>query len=165
MRVYNLKLIPLCVILLLSATCIFGQKSFSPKDSKAIINIKETYKEAWLKNDSERILSLFTEDATIYPNGLSPRTGKENLRKFWFSPSDTKTIITDYDLGVSEIHGDRKMAVASGSTKIKWTMMNKDGTSKKYASEGNYMTVFTKEKNVWRIFKHIWNGKFLEVKN
>lgn len=142
-----------------------AQNNLSEKDIKSIKEIKETYRTAWLEDDSETILSLFAEDATIYPNGLSPRVGKKALKDFWFAPSDSKTIITDYKIDLEEISGEKNLAFATGSTEIKWTTTNtKTDKANNYASKGNFLTVFSKQKGKWKITKHIWNGRFEEIK-
>lgn len=156
-------------LLLLVSFCLAisaqAQSNLSEKDIKSIKEIKETYRTAWLKDDSKTILSLFTEDAMIYPNGLSPRKGKKALSDFWFAPSDSKTVITDYKIDLEEISGEKNLAFATGSTEIKWTTTDtKSNEAKHYASKGNFLTVFSKQNKEWKIIKHIWNGKFEEIK-
>ncbi len=155
----------LIAIFTFSTVSIQAQNNLSEKDTKSIKEIKETYRTAWLQNDSKTILSLFTDGATIYPNGLSPKKGTKALSDFWFSPSDSTTLITEYKINLEEISGEKKLAFVTGSTEIRWTITNmKSNEVKKYASKGNFLTVLVKQKNEWKITKHIWNGKFEEIK-
>jgi ketosteroid isomerase-like protein len=157
----NVWLIAVFVFLAISVQ---AQNKLSKKDIKSIKEIKETYRISWLEDDSRTILSLFAEDATIYPNGLSPRVGKKALNDFWFTPSDSKTVITDYKIDLEEINGEKNLAFATGSTEIKWNTTHKNGDAKNYSSKGNFLTVFSKHNGKWEIIRHIWNGKFEEIK-
>lgn len=142
----------------------FAAEKLSGKDKAEIRRVKESYRVSWLNDEPEKILSLFAPDATIYPNGLSPRKGTDALRQFWFAPSDTVTKITAYELTVDEISGGHKLAIATGKTSLRWTMTNKKtGDAKRYESNGNYLSVFVKKKGKWLISKHIWNGRFGEI--
>ncbi|MDH3494607.1 MAG: nuclear transport factor 2 family protein [Acidobacteriota bacterium] len=157
--VFSLFAVSLCLITQLQA-----QTRLSGEDKEAIKEIKETYRMAWLRDDSETILGLFADDATIYPNGLSPRVGKKAMTDFWFAPGDTKTTITDYKIELDRIDGEKHLAFATGSSEIKWTMTNrKNNESKSYASKGNFMTLFSRKGKRWIIARHIWNGKFEEI--
>ena len=148
----------------LLAVSAFPDDKLSDKDKNEIKNAKEAYRVAWLKNEPEKVLALFTANATIYPNGLSARKGKNALREFWFAPSDTVTKITGYGQTVDEISGESKLAYVTGTTSLEWTMTNKKtGEVKRYESSGSYLSVFEKRNGKWLIHKHIWNGRFSEV--
>ncbi len=155
-----LSLIFIALLLFISA---LAQSKLSDKDTEAIKQIKETYRTAWLENDEKTILSLFWDDATLYPNGLSPRKGKEAMKEFWFAPSDTVTTITGYQITVEDVFGEKNTAYVSGSSELAWTMTNKT-ESKKYGSNGLFLTVFVKRNKEWKIYKHIWNGRLEEIK-
>lgn len=150
--------------LVLGACSVYSQGGLTEKDKASIKRIKETYRVSWLRNDKEKILSLFAGDAAIYPNGLSPQRGSEAVAAFWFGPGPTQTVINEYQIVVDEIDGERTLAFAVGSSKIKWTMTDKSSKeSKRYASTGNFLTVFSKRGGEWKIVRHIWNGKFEEI--
>ena len=151
--------------LVLFTVSIQAQNNLSAKDLEAIKNIRETYRTAWLKNDEEKILSLFTDDATLYPNGNSPVKGKAEMRKFWFSPWDTITTISSYEITVEDINGNKNYAALTGSSKLVWTMENKSKNElKRYVSNSYFISVYVKRGKDWKIFKQFWSGKTEEIK-
>ncbi|MEZ5424847.1 MAG: nuclear transport factor 2 family protein [Pyrinomonadaceae bacterium] len=146
-------------------TAFRAQNGLSAKDIEAIKNIEETYRTAWLKNDEKTILSLFTDDATLYPNGNDPVKGKEEMHKFWFAPSDTVTTINTFELKIADIHGSKDYATATGTNELGWTMENKSKNEiKRFIGKGYFISVYVKSGRDWKIFKQFWSGKTEEVK-
>lgn len=158
------------VLLLLIIICIPGaltqaQNKLSTKDVEAIKQIEETYRDAWLKNDEVGILSLFTNDATIYPSGFTPAKGKDGMRKFWFAPSDSITTIHRYELKINEVFGERKLAIVIGENILEWSMEKKDKTSlKRFLSNGYFTAIYVKTNKSWKILKRHWSNKTEEIK-
>lgn len=111
-----MKLLSLFFTISLIFVSIQAQNKLSNKDIKAIKQIEETYRTAWLKNDEKTILSLFTDDAMLYPNGNTPVKGKDEMRKFWFVPSDTITTINTYETKIEEIYGEKIWHTSSAQT-------------------------------------------------
>lgn len=137
----------------------------SNDDVEAIKQIEQTYRTAWLRNDEEKILSLFWDDGMLYPNGNTPVKGKDGMRKFWFAPSDTTTTINTYETKVDEIHGGKDAAFAVGTNEIHWSMEKKDKTGlKRYISKGFFVGVYLKRNGTWKILKQAWGSKTEEQK-
>ena len=152
------------LIILITAS-IQAQNGLSAKDIEAIKNVEETYRTAWLKNDEKAILSLFTDDATLYPNGNSPVKGKEEMRKFWFAPSDTVTTIKTFEIKIEDVNGSGSYATLTGTNELGWTMENKSKNElKKFVGKGYFISVYVKRNEDWKIFKQFWSGKTEEVK-
>ena len=159
-----MRIILATVVLLIFPIVIQAQSKLSKSDVIKIEKIKEAYRAAWLANDEKGVLSLFWDDAALYPNGLAPQKGIKAVKEFWFAPSDTKTTITNYSITTDEIIGIKNFASASGSSVLEWTMENINGV-KRYRSKGLFLTLFLKRNKVWKIYKHIWNGKLEEISN
>jgi len=59
-----------------------------PDDEAKIRLVIREYEKAWLANDEEDVMRLFTEDAVLLPHhGVEPCVGKKAARAFWFSKS------------------------------------------------------------------------------
>jgi ketosteroid isomerase-like protein len=143
-----------------------AQNKLSAKDVAAIRQIEETYRTAWLKNEENTILSLFTDDATLYPNGNAPVKGQEAMRKFWFAPSDTITTINAYTTNIEEIYGEKNLAYLVGSNEIAWATEKRDKTGlKRFVSKGYFISVYARRNHQWKILKQYWSGKTQEVKD
>ena len=133
-------------------------------DIEAIKQIEETYRTAWLKNDEKTILSLFADDAMLYPNGNAPVKGKDEMRKFWFAASDTVTTINTYETKIDEIYGEKNLAYVVGSNELRWSTEKKDKTElKRFASKGYFIGIYVKRDRQWKILKQYWTGKTQEV--
>lgn len=142
-----------------------AQDGLQTKDIEAIKNIMENYRTAWLKNNEKTVLSLFTDDASLYPNGNKPVKGKDEITKFWFAPSDTITTINAFEIKIEDISGDKNYATVIGSNELKWSSEKKDKTElKHYLSKGYFMTIYVKRNKEWKIFRQFWNAKTEEIK-
>ncbi|MEW6125836.1 MAG: nuclear transport factor 2 family protein [Acidobacteriota bacterium] len=167
MKVRNLcKRTALLVLLFnLFSISFMAQSKLSAKDVETIKGIEETYRAAWLKNDDKAILSLFTDDATLYPNGNASIKGKDAMYKFWFAPSDTVTTINTYETKIEDINGEGGFAYVAGTNELTWTTEKKDKSeSKRFISKGYFLTVYVKHNKQWKILKQFWSGKTQEAK-
>ena len=158
-----------CRVLILFAGCmtisVNAQSGLSSKDIEAIKAQQVAYRQAWLRNDEAAVLSIFTDDATLYPAGGSPVRGKAELRKFWFAPSDTVTTINKFDDEIEDITGDRNFAAMTGTNTIHWTSEKKDKTeTKRYISRSTFIALLRRQGNEWKITKQIWHAKTEEIK-
>jgi ketosteroid isomerase-like protein len=160
-----MKLLSLFFVCNLFFVSIQAQNKLSNRDLDAIKQIEETYRTAWLKNDEKTILSLFWDEAMLYPNGNTPVKGKSEMQKFWFAPSDTITTINQYETQIDEIYGDKNLAYLTGTNELYWSTEKKDKTElKRFISKGYFIGVYVKRGKEWRILKQFWSGKTQEVK-
>lgn len=152
-------------LVLLGAFSIQAQNGLSAKDINTLKGIEDTYRTSWLKNDEEKILSLFTDDATLYPNGNAPVKGNAGMREFWFPKSDTVTTIESYKTSIEDVNGNGCYATVTGRNELVWKMEDKSGAeSKRYSSNNYFISVYVKRDGEWKIFKRFWSGKLEEVK-
>jgi uncharacterized protein (TIGR02246 family) len=153
------------VFLVVCAAAVEAQNNLPAKDIEAIKNVQETYRTAWLKNDEKTVLSLFTDAATLYPNGGKPVKGKAEITKFWFAPSATITTINSFEIKVEDLNGNGNFAVLTGSNEILWTSEKQDKSeSKRFVSKGYFISVYTKRGTEWKILSQFWNAKTEEIK-
>lgn len=142
-----------------------SQGKLEHKDVEAIKQIEETYRTAWLKNDEKTILSLFWIDGMLFPNGNTPVKGIDEMRKFWFAPSDTITTINSYETKIDEIYGEKDLAYAVGTNELHWSTIKRDNTElKRFVSKGYFIAIYVRRNRVWKILKQSWSGKNQEVK-
>jgi uncharacterized protein (TIGR02246 family) len=164
MKTHRAFIFSLALIFIFAAT-ICAQSSLPAKDVEAVKSIQETYRAAWLKNDEKTVLSLFTDDATLYPNGNKPVKGKTEITKFWFAPSDTVTTINSFEIKIEDLAGNGNFAVLTGSNELQWTSEKRDKSElKRFVSKGYFITVYTKRGAQWKILSQFWNAKTEELK-
>ena len=142
-----------------------AQSGLSAKDIEAVRAVEETYRAAWLKNDEKTILSLFADDAMLYPNGGAPVKGKEEIRKFWFAPSGTVTTVKSFEIKIEDVSGDRNYATVTGANEIGWTSENKNNReTKRFVSKGYFISVYVRRGRDWKFYKQFWTSKTEEIK-
>ena len=113
-------------------------------------NVK-AFSEAYMREDTEALVNMYTEDGKLFPGGSNILEGREALMKFWkfregvsnlhhkITPTEIKIIDNyAYDFGYYE-----------GSTS------NAEG--KKTDFKGKYVVVWRKENDNWKIYLDIWN--------
>jgi uncharacterized protein (TIGR02246 family) len=164
MKLYGTLLFSLALAVIFNGS-IRAQSSLPAKDIEAIKSVQETYRTAWLKNDEKIVLSLFTDDAALYPNGGKPVKGKAEITKFWFAPSDTITTIKAFEIKIEDLAGNRNFAVLTGSNELQWTSEKRDKSElKRFVSKGYFISVYVKSGLEWKILSQFWNSKTEEVK-
>ena len=155
----------LLILMLAFCLSVQAQSNLAAKDIEAIKAVEETYRAAWLKNDEKTILSLFADDAALYPNGGAPVKGKTEIRKFWFAPSDTITTINRFEIKIEDISGDKNYATVTGSNEIDWTSENKKkAETKRFVSKGYFISVYARQGKDWKFYKQFWTSKTEEIK-
>jgi uncharacterized protein (TIGR02246 family) len=159
------QLVGLVIICFAMVYTIHTQPKLSNKDIEAIKQVEKNFEAAWLKNDEKVVLSSFWEDATLYPNGNKPINGVAEIKKFWFTPSDTVDTLSKYDIKIEELYGEKNMAVGIATNDIAWAAVTKGKTEvRQFTAFRSMMVVYLKRNNQWKIFKRHWSGKLQEVK-
>jgi uncharacterized protein (TIGR02246 family) len=129
----------------------------SPADGQAVRAVQEAYRAVWLRGDEEGVLATFTDDAVLLPaRGARPVTGKDAIRRYWFSPDAPPTTITRLDLTVAGLDGDGCVAYTHGEDNVGWTTIEK-GVARRHGHPGTYLNVLRKGADgAWRIARHMW---------
>ena len=141
-----------------------AQNKLSNKDIETIKQIEKNFESAFLKNDEKAALSLFWNDATIYPNANTFK-GLEAIKTYFFPPSDlTVHALSKYEIKLEEIYGEKNLAYSVGTHDIAWTATTTGKPDQKFIATRYFMAVYVKRNNQWKIFKRHWSGKLQEVK-
>lgn len=137
-----------------------------PRDVAAIREIEETFRTAWLKNDEKTILSLFWEEASLYPGGGTPLKGIGAVQKYWFGPSEVVTTIDRFDVDIEAVEGTDTFATVTGYDFIHWSTAKKNGSERKqFISKGSFVALYTKKNSRWRMHKRFAASKTEEITN
>jgi ketosteroid isomerase-like protein len=153
MSLILLSIAPACN---LASTNSYNTIDLQPGDRSKITQVINDYREAWLINDSAKILNLFADTATLIPSGLQPITGKASIREFWWPNDSSTTTINDYDIRLLEINGTGNLAYTFENGHLSWSY--EKGTIKLSKEQSSYeITIFSRDNNgVWKIIKRIW---------
>lgn len=123
-------------------------------DMEALRALDQAYATEWIAGDADRVMALFTEDATLVPHhGDAPIKGQEAIRKFWFDPAYAPTIVPEWQRDAAEIFVSGDTGVVRGRARLVWEY---DGT-RTTIPEGNYVMIAVRQSGAWRIRLLTWN--------
>ncbi len=150
------SLIALSIIL----GCQTKQNVFTANDEAAVRALCQQYNAFWLAGDSASgILDLYAPDAVLIPHhGEDPIAGKENIRLFWFNPDFPPTRVLKMENTIVEAGGSGDMAFVRGVGYLEYEFQNQ-----RYSNQGNFLQIFKRGPNGWKIFRHIWNDPLAPV--
>lgn len=121
---------------------------FDPSAVKSeIVAANQQFEEAFVKGDSSVMVALYHPDAKVFPPNMDPCNRKE-------MGSMTATIpkmgIKTMKLNTDEVYGGADEVVEKGNYEMG------DGT--KSIDKGNYIVVWKKDGDKWKMFRDIWNS-------
>ena len=142
-------LLPTLLIAFLSISC----KENNKTEGENILSLRKEYMNAWLSNDSVKIMNTITKDAVLIPHhGDMPIEGEKSIKEFWwpkdFSPSKVTLFQSTYD----EVKTYNEIGYLRGRFKLHF-----DYENKKYSTEGNYLNIAKKTNEGWKFSHLIWN--------
>lgn len=127
-------------------------------DENAIKATIAAYRTAWLANDAQGVLETFTDDAVLLPaHGAPAVVGMAAIKVYWFTPGGPVTTITELNITVDQVRGNRTLAFAHGLDSVAWTVTH-EGATRRHAHAGTYLNVMKKlADGSWRIQAHMWD--------
>ena len=135
-----------------------GAAGLAPADDAKVRAVIRDYEKAWLANDEEGVLRLFTEDAVLLPHhGVEPRVGKSAARAFWFPRGGPPTTVTELTHTIDEIGGSGDIAYLRGHSRVAWTTgLNTE--AKKDGNAGTLLILLRRHPDgTWRISHQMWD--------
>ena len=146
------------VLALGAAAAPAADAALSAADEKAVREVVAEYQRAWLANDADSVLRLFTSDAVLMPHhGVEPVVGLDAARAFWFPKDGPAVTITELVMTVDQVGGTCGMAFARGHSRVAWrTGQGADATSSSNAGT-NLMLLRRQADGGWRITHQMWD--------
>lgn len=128
------------------------RKADEQKDIEAIRNASTRFSAAYVRGDIEEMLSIYTDDGVIFPNGRNMMRGKEKLRGYWTLRPGRK--ITYHKATPVEISVEGDTAYDYGNYEVRGTQ---EGVAWEPAF-GKYVIVWKRTGDSWKMHLDIWNG-------
>lgn len=148
----------LLIALVLTFASCTSEKVFTDSDEQAINEIRRNYINGWLANDSETVLGLFSEDASITPSGLSPIKGIPEIELYWFPNDSSITTIHSYEIELLELVGSDSMAYSLERGVLNFSYEKGDFSMSK-ESTSHASTVYKKNQDGnWKIVSRMWTS-------
>lgn len=143
-------------MILLCATAVTGGIGFADEqaDLDALRALDQAYAREWREGNPEKVLALFTDDATLVPHhGDTPIKGKEAIKSFWFDPQYPPTVVPEWRREPAEILVLGDVGVVRGRARLVWEYAGTRTT----IPEGNYVMIAVRLDEGWRIRMLTWN--------
>lgn len=148
-----MRLFILVLFVTLIPSCSNDKNDYS---ESAINEIRKSYVNGWLAGDKETVLALFSNDATIIPDGMEPINGLEAIENYWFPNDSSSTIIHSYEVELIDVDGTDSMAYSLEKGVLNFTYTKEDFTMTK-ESTSHATTVYIKDKSgSWKIISRMW---------
>lgn len=140
-------------MLFLSISFYAQEYSGNGEDINAILSNIDTFSKACVNENHDELTSLYSIDGKIFPAGEDIIIGKEAIKKRWKLPRGMRLI--KHKVTPKEIKIIENYAYDYGNYQM--IVINKKG--KEIMSKGNYIIIWKKENNNWKIYLDIWNKK------
>lgn len=128
----------------------------SAADVAKVRAVSEAYAAAWLSNDPQAVLKLFSDDAVLIPQGSRPVVGIEAVKNFWWPAGGGHTTIKSFDVTTDEVGGEGDVAYVRGSYQFSFSYEDK-GKTTELTNTGNYMMIMRRGPDgSWRISHRMW---------
>lgn len=123
-----------------------------------IRGVLEAYRKAWLANDADGVVGVFSENAVLMPHhGVEPVVGKAAARAFWFPAAGPPTTITAFALTVDQVDGISDMAWARGHSRVEW-VTGTGPEAKRSSNAGTNLAILRRQKDgSWRVAVMMWD--------
>lgn len=105
------------------------------------------------QNTSE-ILSLYSNEAEIIPDGLPSITTIKNIKKFYETTFSSIKIAGDLIITSVDVDTSNELAIVRCEEKASVTDLATDNVLKSYFRE---LFVLKKEKDIWKIYKYMFS--------
>jgi uncharacterized protein (TIGR02246 family) len=144
----------ICSDLRISAASEAGR--LSNTEVTKIRTVNKAYATAWLHNNPQEVLSLFSRDAVLIPQGNRPVEGIEAIKKFWWPDDGSRTIIKSFTITTDEIGGLGKIGYVRGTFQFTYSYEEK-GKIADLSNAGNYLMIMRRQSDgSWRISRRMW---------
>lgn len=130
----------------------------SDADRAAILAVDSAFVDAWLKDDTTKVLSLFASDAVLMPPGAQPMTGLAAIRAYWWPSDGSHTRITSFTRAIAEVGGGGGVAFVRGTGTVGWTYAKKGQQPVAQTSRSTDFILYSRDAaGQWRVTRQMWS--------
>lgn len=147
------------VLLLLNLSCApaTGSPGLADADRQAIRALDSAFVNAWLRDDTAAVLSVFSPKAVLLPPGSQPVVGLAAIRGYWWPTDGSHTRITSFTRKIEEIAGTPQLAFMRGTASLGWTY-DKSGKRSAQTSRSQDLILVTRDSTgQWRVLRQMWS--------
>jgi ketosteroid isomerase-like protein len=146
---------PLLAVLGVALLACAAEPTESPSSLREAEQVLEDYRQAWLADDSARVMSHVSDEfAMMTP--VRTVSGKEHVRVYWYPSRDTTYPIRKYDVTSQRVYGSGEYIVAEGLSFLAWDTKVKDSVVASATSKSEYINVLRREAGAWKLYRSIF---------
>lgn len=143
----------------ITALCACGGRpaTFTVDDEAAVRSLEESYRTAWLANDSAGVMATLAADAALLPDGSEPVEGGAAIRAYWWPDDGSETMIESYEVEIHEVEGSGDLAYLRGRGSLTFTYRPPEGAESRIESESVHLSIVRRDADGrWRIIRRAW---------
>ena len=133
----------------LATACLLIATPAMAQDKATIEKVNDAFIAAFTKGDFDAVAALYTEDATVLPNGSTMVKGRPGIQAFWTQAGQD---ISDVKLTTVEV---KPLGPEAAREIGLFTLTTKGQQSQRVA--GKYVGVWEKVGSDWKLATDIWN--------
>jgi hypothetical protein len=120
--------------------CSTTPTTLGPEAIAQVEGVLDDFRQAWLANDSVRVLRHVSEDVSMFVPGPGASTvsGKEQLRVFWFPGGGKAYPIRKYQVSNQVVYGGGIYAIAQGISELAWDTTERDSVVSSSSSKSEF---------------------------
>ena len=146
---------PLLAVLGVALLGCGAEPTESPSALREAEQVLEDYRQAWLADDSARVMSHVSDEfAMMTP--VRTVSGKEHVRAYWYPRRDTTYPIRKYDVTSQRVYGSGEYIVSEGLSFLAWDTKVKDSVVASATSKSEYINVLRKEAGAWKLYRSMF---------
>jgi len=148
------QLVILVVLIQILHFSILPVKAQNPEKIKEnVTNINRQLFDALIDGDAEKIVSLYTDNGTLFPPSGDIIKGQKAIQSYWeTSIEGSKTLRVETENIDFELYGST--AYESGTYSLTYRL---PGEQDKQTANGIYLIIWKKEGDIWKLHVDMWN--------
>ncbi|OJJ16862.1 hypothetical protein BKI52_32585 [marine bacterium AO1-C] len=136
--------------MMLLTICTSGYTQNTADEKAAILKQARAFSKAFMAQDTDKIMDIYTKDASIFPNRRKIVSDRKAIRKYWsFNPK------------VKNLHHklmpEKVEIVGNTAYDYGYYEGTNEYNGKQNNFRGKYVVVWKKEDGVWKMYLDIWN--------
>ncbi len=149
------KLFPIVATLLVLAVSGCAPQVDIEAEEAAIRSADADCLKAWAAKDVDRVLSCYSDDASVFPSNAPIATGKEAIRALWSQVFETPGFALSWDISKLEVSRAGDLAYAYGT--YEQTVNDPEGNP--ITERGKWVGVYKKQADgQWKMVADIGNS-------
>lgn len=117
--------------------------------TRQIRQCNDAFEAAFAQQDSNRLVQLYTNDASLLPPGAGEQKGTQAIRDFWMGAMQMGVAQAKLTTTEAEEHGDTATEIGN------FVLSSSTG---ELIDQGKYLVIWKRQGDRWLLHRDIWNS-------